>query len=81
MTQKNIFCIWRGDKTWTLDNFKAPWKENGVKPQFFIRTNGAKRKNGDNCYSFTIAFIWWMFNYTNFNLQGRERRREVNTRG
>ena len=35
MTHKTIFEIWHKDKSWELINYKKPWKENGVKPQFF----------------------------------------------
>lgn len=79
--RKNIFCIWHGNKNWTLTNYKAPWNENGVKPQFFIRTNGAKRRNGDTCFDLSIAFMWWIFNYTNFDLQGRKKQSGTNKRG
>ena len=72
MSHHKIFEIWHKQKVWELINYKEPWKENGIKPQFFIQTNGASKKKGDTCYSFTIAFGWWLFNYTNWNLQGRK---------
>lgn len=72
MSHHKIFEIWHKQKVWELINYKEPWKENGTKPQFFIQTNGASKKKGDTCYSFTIAFWWWLFNYTNWNLQGRK---------
>ena len=52
-----------------LNNYKKAWKENGNPPMFCIRTNGGRRKNGDKCLDFFIYFGYWIFNYTNFNLQ------------
>ena len=69
------------DKWWNHDlkhisllDYTQPWKENGNKPMFCIRTNGAKKKNGDTCFDFFIHFGYLIFNYTNFDLQGNKER-------
>ena len=66
------------DKWWLNDtkciqliSFKRAWKENGIKPRLSIHTNGAKKKRGDTCFSFTIIIGYLMFNYMNWNLQCR----------
>ncbi len=67
------------DKWWAKDtkhiglyNYKEPWKENGNKPMWKIRTNGTRKRNGDNAFDFYIHFGYLIFNYTNFDLQGRK---------
>lgn len=67
------------DKWWAKDtknisliSYKKPWKENGNKPIWKIRTNGGRKRNGDNCFDFFIHLGYLVFNYTNFNLQGRK---------
>ena len=56
-------------KNITLINYREPWKENGNPPMFKIRTNGAKKKNGDACFDFELYIGYLVFNYTNFDLQ------------
>lgn len=67
------------DKWWANDtkhigliSYKKPWKENGNPPMWKIRTNGARKRNGDKNFDFFIHFGYLIFNYTNFNLQGRK---------
>ena len=52
-----------------LHNYKAPWKENGNPPMFCIRTNGAKRKNGDKNFDLFIHLGYWILNYSDFDFQ------------
>ena len=72
-THKVYFQKWWNNDTKqiSLMNYKKPWKEYGNKPMYCIRTNGAKKKNGDTCFDLHIHFGYLIFNYTNFNLQGR----------
>ncbi len=65
--------IWwaKGTKNISLINYKEPWMKNGNPPMWKIRTNGAKRKNGDSCFNLYIQLGYLVFNYTNFNLQGK----------
>lgn len=71
---KKIFEIWfhkRGGKPTkciSLLSYRESWKGH---PKFSIRDNGARRKNGDTCFDFTIQFIYLDFNYTNWDLQKR----------
>ena len=70
MHKKYIDFWWsKGTKNITLINYKKPWKENGNPPMFCIKTNGAKKRNGDTCLDFSIYLGYLIFNYTNFNLQ------------
>lgn len=72
MHKKYIDFWWsKGTKNITLINYKKPWKENNISPMFCIKTNGAKKKNGDTCLAFSIYLGYLIFNYTNFNLQGK----------
>lgn len=70
---KTYFDIWwaKGTKNIALRNYKKPWMENGNPPMWGIRTNGAKKKNGDNCLDLFIHLGYLIFNYTNFNLQNK----------
>lgn len=63
---KIIFEKWwnNGNKIIQLISYKDSW----VKPDFWIHENGARKKNGDKCFSFNINFFYWHFGYTNFNL-------------
>lgn len=73
-THKVYLDIWwsKDTKHIGLLNFKKPWKEVGNEPIWRITTNGGRRKNGDKCFDFFINFGYLIFNYTNFNLQGRK---------
>lgn len=44
------------------------------KPDFWIHENGARRRNGDNCFDFNLNFWRVHFSYTNFELQHNHRR-------
>jgi len=61
-----IFEIWwhKHSKVICLYCYKC-WD----KPDFWIHSNGAKRKNGDRCFDFNIHFGKLAFWYTNFDLQ------------
>lgn len=74
VTYKKYLDIWwdKNTKHIGLLNYKEPWKEVGNKPIWGIRTNSGRRKNGDKCFDFFIHFGYLIFNYTNFNLQGRK---------
>lgn len=56
-----------------LISYRKVWKNNGNKPIYCIRTNGAKKKNGDTCFDFFIHIGYLVFNYTNFDLQGSKK--------
>ena len=72
---KTYLDIWfsKGTKHIGLCNYKKAWKEVGNPPLYKIRTNGANRKNGDKVYDFFIHIGYWIFNYTNFDLQCTQR--------
>ena len=60
--------LWKNDTRYIgLHNYKVPWKENGLKPIWKIRTNGASRKNGDTCFVLIICLRYIVFDYTNYN--------------
>lgn len=59
----------KGNKVFQITNYKEAWTENGIKPAFKLHTNGAKRRNGDTCYDWTLIIGYIDINYTNFNLQ------------
>lgn len=65
---KTYFDIWwgRDTKNIALRNYKKPWKENGIKPEFCITTNHADKSKGDTCFDLIIAVGYLLFNYTNF---------------
>lgn len=67
------------DKNFRISNYKNSWKNQGG-PQFFFQTNGARRKNGDNCFDAKLVIGYIVINYTNFNLQKVKRRRLTNVR-
>ena len=67
-TYKTYFSIWFDEKNIQLINYKKPWKEYGIRPMFKIKTNGAKRKNGDKCFTLTIYFGYLVLSYANYNL-------------
>ena len=71
---KEYLDIWwaKNTKHIGLLNYRESWKEVGNKPMWGIRTNGGRRKNGDTCFDFFVHFGYLIFNYTNFNLQGRK---------
>lgn len=73
-THKVYLDIWwdKDTKHIGLLNYKEPWKEVGNKPIWGVRTNGGRRKNRDKCFDFYIHIGYLIFNYTNFNLQGRK---------
>lgn len=74
MSHEVIFDKWwdNDNKNISLLNYRKPWKENGNPPMFRIRTNGAKKKNGDSCFDLFIHFGYLILIYTNFNLQGKK---------
>ena len=74
MKPKTYIDLWwsKDTKHIGLYNYKNPWKEYGNSPMWEIRTNGAKRKNGDTCFDFFIHLGYLIFNYTNYNLQKSE---------
>lgn len=68
---KVIFEKWfdKDNRVISLINFKKPWKENGNPPMFKIRTNGGRKRHGDNCFDFYIHFGYLVFNYCHYNMQ------------
>lgn len=65
---KTYFSYWwkRDTKNISLRNYKKPWKENAVKPRFGIRTNHARKHDGDTCFDLFVHIGYVVFNYTNF---------------
>ncbi len=55
---KNTKCV-------GVYSYKDAWD----RPHFDIWSNGGKKKNGDNCFTFNINFGYLYFNYINFDLQ------------
>ena len=78
ISHKTYFEKWwtRDTKCVGLYNYKAPWKYYGNKPMFCIRTNGARKRNGDNCLDLHIHIGYLVFNYTNFDLQRKRKMEE-----
>lgn len=70
---KTIFVKWwnKGNKCFSIINYKKVWKGLGISPLLRFRTNGAKKKNGDTCLDIHLEIGYTVFNYTNFNLQGK----------
>ena len=73
MKYKTYFDIWwnQSSKNISILNYKDVWRKNKIKPMLKVRTNGAKRKNGDGCFELFIYIGYMVINYTNFNLQGK----------
>jgi len=69
---KIIFQKWwnYGNKQVSLISYRKSWSTNGTGRIWRVRSNGAKKKNGDTCLDFFIEAGYLVFNYTNFNLQG-----------
>ena len=59
----------KGNKTFTIINYKEAWKENGNKPRLSFRTNGARKRKGDSCLDVQLIIGYTIINYVNFNLQ------------
>lgn len=74
---KEIFEFWwsKHTKCFQITSFKKVWKENGVKPLFRLHHNGAKRSKGDVCFDIELIVGYVVFNYTNFDLQKRRKRK------
>lgn len=70
---KIIFEKWwkNATKSFSIINYKKSWKEVGNPPLLRFRTNGAKKKNGDNCLDVHLEIGYTVFNYTNWNLQNK----------
>ncbi len=70
---KAIFEKWwdNESKVFQITNYKKDWKEVGNPPLLRFRTNGAKKRNGDTCLDVHLEIGYTVFNYTNYNLQGR----------
>ena len=68
---KSIFEKWwnKNTKVFMITNYRRVWKEVGNKPRLTFHTNGARRKNGDNCLDVHLIIGYTIFNYTNFALQ------------
>ena len=70
---KKIFEKWwdKGTKYFSIINYKKSWKECGNKPRINFFHNGGKKKNGDTCFDVSLIVGYTIFNYTNFDLQGK----------
>ena len=66
-----VFEKWnkKGTKVFGIYWYRKSWKENGTKPMFKFFTNGAKKKNGDNCLDVELIVGYLIINYVNYNLQ------------
>ena len=75
-----IFEKWwdKGNKCFSIYNYKQEWKSIGKKPKLKLMSNGAKRKRGDKCLDVILILGYIVVNYTDFNLQ---RTREINELG
>ena len=67
---KILFQKWfnNSSKVISLISYKDAWE----KPDFWFHTNGANKKNGDNCFDLNIHLGYLCFSYTNFDLQRRK---------
>lgn len=67
---RTVFEHWwqNGNKYFGILNYKKVWKENGIKPQFSFRTNGASKRRGDKCLDCTLIIGYTILNYVNFAL-------------
>lgn len=70
---KIIFEKWwnKGNKVFSIINYKKDWKENGTKPLLSYRNNGGKEKYGDNCFDSTLIIGYTVISYTNYGLNGK----------
>ena len=66
-----IFEKWwdKGNKCFSIYNYKQEWKSIGKKPKLELMSNGAKRKRGDKCLDVILILGYIVVNYTDFNLQ------------
>jgi hypothetical protein len=54
-------------KFFCIHNMKEVWKASGIKRQWGIRTNGAKKKNiKDTCLDVNITLGYLAISYTNY---------------
>lgn len=67
-------CWDNGNKVFQITNYKKSWKEVGNKPLLRFRTNGAKKSKGDNCLDVHLEIGYTVFNYCNFDLQGKNKK-------
>lgn len=72
---KTIFEYWwdNGNKVFDVINFAKPWKQNNIKPKLSFKTNGAKKSKGDKWLDVSLTVGYIVFNYVNFNLQGKRK--------
>jgi hypothetical protein len=70
---KKVYERWwaGGNKVFQINNYRESWIKEGNKPRLLLHSNGARRKNGDSCYDISLIVGYTIFNYTNFDLQGR----------
>jgi len=58
---------------------KQIWEINKVDPMYKITDNGGRKKNGDSCFDMSIYLGYFIFGYTNWNLNsGKKNEKENN---
>lgn len=72
---KHFFEKWwdKNTKCFSIISYKKVWKENGIKPRIYFYHNGAKRSKGDSCLDVNFIVGYTVFNYTNFDLQKKDK--------
>lgn len=68
---KTIFQKWwdKDNKQFSIISYRDSWSQNGTGRIWRVRSNGAKKRNGDTCFDFFVELGYMVINYTNFNLQ------------
>jgi hypothetical protein len=77
--RQNGFIVWFNrmtcngkqfhSKSFSIDNHRKAWIENGNKPRIVFHENGGRRKQGDKCFDVTLILGYILINYTNWQLQ------------
>lgn len=57
----------KGNKYFSIINYKKEWKKNLNKPMFGIKTNGTRKKSKNTCFDFFIYLGYIVINYTDYN--------------
>lgn len=72
-----LFDKWwsNGNKNFSIRWMYKIWKANRVGPFWRFRTNDAKKSRPeDTCLDVYLELGYLVFNYTNFDLQGKRRK-------
>lgn len=76
---QNGFTIWFNrmncngkqfhSKSFSINNYRKAWIENGNKPRIKYHENGGRRRNNDKCFDCSLIVGYTIFNYINWQIQ------------